>query len=373
MTATPNLGLVKPAFGDAGWEDDTNDNWDKLDFFAGSLGKNDRAINGNILVDQRHAGASFVYTNNGQYGPDRFFCGSAGLTTQTVSAQQVTSTLTKYAKSLKITVGTGGAPASNASNLITYIVEGTDWGDMKWGTADASAISVRFTVKSSVTGTYGFAIRNGAVTRSQILSYNLVANVESEILLENIAGCTDEVWTPNATDGVQFTWDLGVGSNASNTVVGWINGNYMGLTGGTKLITSGAATFELSGFHVNKGAKCTNPEFKPYSQVFADCLRYYQKITGFSALCGADTVSCSASINFPTMRTVPVPSQKQLFAFWTAAANDIVQTSFSLSVRSGKITPSMAQLIMGNLSVANPQGSMMISNTNSEIYLDAEF
>lgn len=247
------------------------------DGFGVAANAND-IINGDIAIDQENAGASVAFTASQKFLADMFSGIGTGLTTQTISGQQVASSLSGCVKSLKFTVGgTGAAPAAAAYAIGIYKMEGFDAAKYLWGTANAKPITISFRDKSSVTGTYALAIRNSAGNRCYIASYNLTANIDTLVTL-TIPGDTSGTWLTDKSVGMIISWDLGVGTNNSGAAGSWQAAGLFGLTGGTKLIATTGATKEISAIKAEPGYVAT--PFVPdlYQVVFAKVKRYLQKL-----------------------------------------------------------------------------------------------
>ena len=269
-----------------------------------------KIINGDMVIDQRNAGASVTLTNTSGFATDRFSNGSSGLTTQTFACQQVTSTLADSIKSLKGTIGgTGAAPAAAAYVYLSQKIEGLNCTDLLWGTASAKTITVSFRAKYSVTGTYGIAFRNSSGDRSYIASFALTANTDT-LVTATIPGDTTGTWLTTNGVGLMFSLDLGVGTTYSATAGSWQAGNFLGFTGGTKLCATTGATAEITNVKVEVGSIATPFVPDDYEVSFAKCQRYYQYLnssTGAYSIIGVvGQTNNIFTVWFPVvMRTSP--------------------------------------------------------------------
>ena len=91
-----------------------------------------RIINGAMVIDQRNAGASVTTNNNIAYGLDRWSFRGTYTTARTFSYVKDTTVYpTGFSSSLKITVGTSGAPATGDAFLFKQPIEGFNLSDLE--------------------------------------------------------------------------------------------------------------------------------------------------------------------------------------------------------------------------------------------------
>jgi hypothetical protein len=118
----------------------------------GSSFKRNRIINGNMLIDQRNAGASV--TPNNSYTLDRWLYENSQ--TGKVSIQQNAGSVTPpagYTKYLGVTSLSAYSSTSSDYLVISQKIEGFNVADFNWGSASAQTITISFWVRSSLTGT----------------------------------------------------------------------------------------------------------------------------------------------------------------------------------------------------------------------------
>ena len=121
-----------------------------------------RIINGAMVIDQRNAGAAI--TGSGEYPVDRFVIVNS--TDGAFSAQQDSSAPTGFVNSLKVTTTTADGTLITSQQLVLLQnIEGYNVADLNWGTANAKTVTLSFWVRSSLTGTFGGALRNSAADR----------------------------------------------------------------------------------------------------------------------------------------------------------------------------------------------------------------
>jgi len=302
-----------------------------------SLGFRNRLINGACVIDQRNAGASVTINTSPIYTIDRWFCGKSG-TGNNFTAQRSTTAPAGFTNSLLITAGTGVTPISTDFMFLSQAIEGFNFADLAWGTASASAVSLSFWVRSSLTGTFGVGLRNGAANRSYIASYTISAANTWEQKTITIAGDTSGTWATDNTQACGVFFDLGNGSNFSSTAGAWSSANLLGgLTGGVKLAATTGATLNITGVQLEKGSTATSFDYRPIGTELALCQRYFfRKNAGAigDAIAQLQTFSTSGCfgklIDLPvTMRANPVGSVSSITHFSPTTAGGGGGAAFS--------------------------------------------
>jgi len=270
-----------------------------------------RIINGNIAIDQRNAGAS-ITANNNTYGADRW---------QTLTSQSSKGTIQQNAGSVTPPVGFSnylGFTSSSAYSItstdyfeIGQKIEGFNFADYGWGTANAKTITLSFQVYSSLTGTFGGSIQNSAQSRSYPFSYSIpTANTWTQINI-TIAGDTTGTWI-GATNGIgaRILFGLGVGSTLSTTASAWAAGDYESATGATSVVGTNGATWYVTGVQLEVGSSATGFEYVDYGTQLLMCQRYYFKLGGQAyntyAIGAGEGSNVTINIAYPVqMRSAP--------------------------------------------------------------------
>ena len=240
-----------------------------------------RIINGDMRIDQRNAGASYTQVN-GAYSLDRWAGNSydGGAATNKFSVQQSTTAPAGFSNSLLVTSLAATADSGNDIYNIEQKIEGFNSADFAFGTASAKTITLSFWVRSSLTGTFGGAIKNSARDRAYPFAYTISSANTFEYKTITIAGDTSGTWV-GATNGtgLWLSFGLGVSSNRSNTAGAWAGGDLFSSTGATRVIGTSGATWQVTGVQLEEGSVATPFEHRQYGQELALCQRYYNKFS----------------------------------------------------------------------------------------------
>jgi hypothetical protein len=249
---------------------------------SGLYGFKNRIINGAMVIDQRNAGASVTPANNA-YTLDRW----RFLLTQAskLSTQQSTTAPAGFNNSMLVTSLSAYSVASGDTFNIQQFIEGFNFADLGWGTANAQPVTLSFRVYSSLTGTFGGSIVNSAIDRSYPFSYSIpVANTWTTVSV-TIAGDTSGTWVTNSGIGARLSFSMGTGATYNAAAGAWAAGYYLGATGATSVVGTNGATFYITGVQLEKGSTATSFDYRPYGTELQLCQRYFELFTQPSAAC----------------------------------------------------------------------------------------
>ena len=248
-----------------------------------------RIINGNMVIDQRNAGASVtIPATGGQYTLDRWAAGASQASKYSV--QQNAGSVTTPAGFSKYLGVTSLSAYSLAAGDLFYIyqsIEGFNTADLNFGTANAQTITLSFWVRSSLTGTFGGSLRNDAANLFYNFSYNISSAKTWEQKSVTIAGDTTGTWV-GATNGsgLNVYFGLGVGSTYSGTAGSWTGSSFYSATGATSVVGTNGATFYITGVQLEAGTTASPFEYRQYGTELALCQRYFYRIVNASASTG---------------------------------------------------------------------------------------
>jgi hypothetical protein len=295
---------------------------------SSNFGFKNRIINGAMVIDQRNAGASVTATGS-NYSLDRWQMLASVSSKFTV--QQSSTAPSGFTKSLLVTSSAATSLGATDYYLITQKIEGFNTADLGWGAAGASAVTVSFWVRSSLTGTFGFVLRNSAGNRLYPASYTINSANTFEYKTVTIAGDTTGTWLTDNSIGIEIDFGLGVGSTYSNTAGTWTTGG-LGVTGATSVVGTNGATFYITGVQLEKGSTATSFDYRPYGTELQLCQRYYQ--VGSSGAVGkfTSTTNLGYGIVFPIpMRSTPTVSHTANYSAVDLGVADVTITNTTIN------------------------------------------
>jgi hypothetical protein len=344
------------------------------------FGLRNRIINGDMRIDQRGNNASVTISTGGAYTLDRWFAydRQAG-SKMTVQKDSSANTVAGFSSSLKVTSLSSYSVAAGDIFYVLQGIEGFNWSDLNFGTANAKAITISFWVRSSLTGTFGGSVANNASNRCYPFNYTIIAANTWEQKFITIAGDTTGTWETTNSCGIQVIFGLGVGTTFSGTAGAWTSSNHIAPTGSTSVVGTNAATWYITGVQVEEGSQATPFEYRHYGQELQLCQRYYQNMNNPSGagngIFGSGYVDGStqgrAYLAFKvTMRTSPTVVGTSLYIQNNQVAGP--QTSFS----TYKISPDSVAYIVtsAGAGMTQGQGCLIVDNNSASasITLSAE-
>ena len=269
-----------------------------------------RIINGNMVIDQRNAGASVTQTTSTIYTLDRWNCYGAVASKFTV--QQSSTAPVGFVNSALITSSSAYSVGSGEIFQFVQPIEGYNVADLNWGSANAKTVTLSFWVRSSLTGTFGGAIQNSASNRSYPFTYTILSANTYEQKSVTITGDTTGTWLTTNGVGMYLYFGLGVGSTYSGTAGAWAASDFHSATGATSVVGTNGATFYITGVQLEVGSTATSFDYRPYGTELALCQRYFQvrNFTGdYAAIWAGDVTSGNTYLyteTFPvSMRAAP--------------------------------------------------------------------
>lgn len=341
--------------------------------------KRNRIINGNMLIDQRNAGAPQNNATISTYCVDRFaYFGSAASKFsigQNVGSAALPAGFTNY---LGLSSLAATTPAAADVYVLGQRVEGYNIADLAWGTANAKTVTLSFWVQSSATGTFGGSLGNSSINRCYVFSYTISSANTWEYKTITVSGDTSGTWLTTNGTGIILWFNFASGSTNLGTAGSWGSSFFYGPTGAVNVLANNGATFYITGVQLEVGTKATPYEMQIYSDQLAQCQRYYYRQYDPSATTAFIPVGCGytfngtdATIQFPlpvAMRTRPTTVNFSNVRIYTVAS-----ASLLTSVLNNNGTPTcwMADVRASGATFSTGVLAFLQGNNNTAAY--AEF
>jgi hypothetical protein len=293
-----------------------------------------RIINGECVVNQYVLGTITPAIGVATYIIDRWN------TYQTQSSkftiQQSSTAPEGFINSLLVTSSSAYSVTSGDTFTVQQFIEGLNCRDLAWGTANAKTVTLSFWVQSSLTGTFGGALSNSAVSRSYPFTYTISsANTWTKISV-TIAGDTTGTWLTTNGVGIRVYFGLGVGTTQSGTAGAWAGAQYQSATGATSVVGTNGATFYITGVQLEVGTQATSFEYRQYGTELALCQRYYQTSFNWAGYCNNPGTSVGGLVyGSQFMRVVPTVSIAGVFNITDTYTADYQQSSANISATVG--------------------------------------
>jgi hypothetical protein len=334
-----------------------------------------------MRIDQRNAGAVFSsISDGGTYTLDRWQAYSSPVNKFTV--QQDAGAVTPpvgFNDYLGVTSTSAYSSTTNDYFGIDQIIEGFNIADFGYGTANAKTVTLSFWVRSSLTGTFSGALRNGGANDySNVFTYTINAANTWEQKSITLAGPTTGSWNTTNGQGLWVWFDLGTGTGQqTSTVNTWQNANNLRATGSQSIVGTNGATFYITGVQLEVGTVATSFDFRSYGTELELCQRYCQVIAKGNEQAIPANWSFSSSTDLqadlklsPTMRATPSLIQTATsYRVNSAGLNQTATTTISYS--STESTRNSARMSVGGFSGASAgQGAILrIYNSGSGTYI----
>jgi hypothetical protein len=306
---------------------------------ATGFGFKNRIINGAMVIDQRNAGASVTPANN-QYLVDRWQ--AAANVASKFSVQQSTTTATGFVNSMLATSLSAYSIGAAELCALRQSIEGLNVGDLGWGTANAQTVTVSFWVRSSLTGTFGGSIMNGAADRSYPFTYTISTANTFEYKTVTIAGDTSGTWLKTNGIGLSILFGLGVGTSFSGTAGAWAGASYYGATGATSVVGTNGATFYITGVQLEKGSTATSFDYRSIGTELMLCQRYYQARASTTTTPLSNTATFDTRLYFAfktSMRASPTVTATQVAGGGTQVIAETDTEGVVIGVNSSSSRP----------------------------------
>jgi hypothetical protein len=320
-----------------------------------------------MRIDQRNSGAAVTVNDGGPFTLDRWQ--GIDFTPAAFSVQQVNDAPAGFTNSLKVTTTTAGTANSTDVCVVRQGIEGFNVADLGFGSSAAQTITLSFRVKSSIAGTFGGSLVNGAGNRSYPFSYTINATNTWETKTITIAGDITGTWITNNGVGINLYFDVGSGTSQKGTAGSWAATGYLGATGSINLIGTLNATWQLTGVQLEVGSKASAFERRPYGMELQLAQRYCIKesLLGYGVTGFVDTTSISIhDLPFKTqMRAIPILSTSGSFEIRRGGTTSTTVSSLAIQAISS------GARVVATASTANLTAGQGVSLTSSSASVEA--
>ena len=356
---------------------------------GGQLSNRNIIINGDMRVAQRGVST----TSNGYGFVDRFQTAVGSLSTGgnvTRSQQSLSSSDTgpwqagfrKYARMATVAAGTANA---NAYIEIYTHLEAQDIANSGWDYVSASGkITISFWFRCSTNQTfYAYLRSRDGTSQAYAFSFTASGNNTWTKITHTIPGNSNLTFDDNNDSGLSLYWTPFFGTDYTNnktlnTWAAYDQNNQVPDMASTWL-TSGAATWDITGIQLEVGDTATSFEHRSYGDELNRCQRYYQQFTGLSdQVCigfGRSNGTTVAEFNVPL--SVPLRASPTLNACsWAVftATNQSNSASQTPAVRKWDPHSNMLGCALSGMSgMTNARTLTVFLNSSNTFKMDAEF
>ena len=268
-------------------------------------GRKNRVINGTFLFDQRHEGANLVVnTSNGSYPADRFavFASNIHVLSCGYNLPNTSGPLsTNNYIGVKV-INTHATLLANDFFDVQTAIEGPNFIDAQWGTANPNPFTLSFQVYSTMTGNFTVMVSSNTNASSQYQAYPVLYNIPTANTWTNVsvtfAGANattgnSTLFSTGAGNGcVWLTWCLGAGTNNILTANTWtLTSVGIAATGQANLMSVNNSVWAIQNVQFEPGSTQTAMEFNTYKNELEECQRYFEKSLNRGIAPGANVVA----------------------------------------------------------------------------------
>ena len=351
---------------------------------GGPLSHRNLIMNGKAIVFQRTLPGSVVTVNNGNnnYCMDRWYGrgeGSKGVFT--FHQHDIQSQGQAAHAALRVNVTTTSTPSTDDVYKVAQRIEGRNIDGLGFGTSAAKTITLSFLTKSSVTGTHGGSIMNGAQNRAYPFTYTINSADTWEQKSITIPGDTSGSWSSGSDVGLEVNFDMGTAEDTYRRPAGsWYAGRAEGADGTVQLITQSGGNWYATKIQLEEGNVATPFEHIPYPDELLRCKRYSfilgggdtEQYTTLLLAVQSHSTLCKAHVQFP----VDMRSKDVTFSISGLTVDDDI-ASYSngrvSSVNSENAGKSSATLIFNTVSMNNVNATRVLTDTTGGyIFCDCE-
>tara|TARA_R110000782_G_scaffold265650_1_gene359569 strand:+ start:732 stop:1823 length:1092 start_codon:yes stop_codon:yes gene_type:complete len=298
-------------------------------------GNRNIVINGACVIDQRNNGSSFTPADT-NYTVDRwrYTASQASKFTFQQNAAAVTPPV-GFTNYMGFTVASAVSIGNGDYFAITQRIEGYTTDQLEFGTSNAKNVTLSFWVRSSLTGTFGGALRGASFGRAFPFTYAISSANTWEYKTVAVDGDTSGTYQSGNTTGLEVIFGLGVGSTNSGSAGAWTASGHFSATGAVSVVGTGSATWYVTGIQLEIGDVATPFEHRSYGDELARCQRYYYKV---DAALNVDEIIGSGYQSSSTQIDLTIPYQVTMRTYPTALEQTGTATDYKIQRAQGQTT-----------------------------------
>lgn len=162
--------------------------------------------------------------------------------------------------------------------LVYFPIEASAMTDLRFGTASAEPITIKFKYKTNVLGVYGISVSNSAANRLYLTTFTALTTNEEEATI-TIPGDITGTWL--YTDGtvglmLRIAFVAGSSYQSSNTNT-WQTSVVIATSSQVNFLSANTNIFYLKEIRLVKGRSAGGELTENKAQALARCQRYYEK------------------------------------------------------------------------------------------------
>ena len=300
-------------------------------------------VNPCMQISEQNGDAASVLGVTSYYPADQWWMVASLTAPTTVQTYRVTkSNLTVTGSKHRLLLTAGDNSSLTAANYVAFLqrIEGQRMADLRWGTAAAKSVVLRFGVShDTVPITMTVTLRTPGVTWATYTASYTIPNTADQVVTLAIPGPTTGTWPVTNAAGMEVWFVFAIGSNhAVNTSGVWNTGSALGIVGqNNNLFVSGAA-FELFdvGLYADPYKTGLAPPFEvpEFGAELRRCQRYWNKVVTMRGVTtGATNVRVSDLLPVQ-MRAAPTMTLSGTPGYYDGAVGttiSAISTSYSTS------------------------------------------
>ena len=240
-------------------------------------------INGSMAIAQRGTQTSVGASDGDKTACDMWKVLKRGSPEGRVTATQTADTnmnLNGHEYTCKLDCTTAeGAVASTEAHTLSQAIEAQHLQGLKFGTANAKAVTLSFWFSSPKTGIHCASLYLSDTGYSQVKEFTIASANTWEYFSLTFSANTSQKINNDTGSGMIVSFALTAGSNFQVSADAWASGEDFATSNQQNLLDNTANNVSVAGVQLEIGSVATDFEYKDLSIEFYQCFRYYRRIT----------------------------------------------------------------------------------------------